>query len=335
MHSYYRKTNNSSLDYSNKGLLIPFLAISLLLINGLACQTSTTIVKTPPPEPTNFYTSTPTFTSTPTLTATSTPEPPTATPTVTPTPRPYAIFDDAFKATYNETCETDIQITGIEGGSFNFKGTFTLNSSGFALFCYNAKHTWIGRLTYAGYIFDSDADDPLQFMVTQNDGYVFLKGKGSVTQPDGKLVTLPNASFSSYTAPTVTEQATLAPAQLIVTHQPNPARFEKSTSGQFAYICSYKTSLTAVDVGVTIVEFGMDFWVDGQWTLSNSVFSAIDFSNWYSCPNAYIAPGQTCSDPQNWNATDKLEAAKGKWYYKGVDDNGNSVIGEAMIDCNP
>jgi hypothetical protein len=55
--------------------------------------------------------------------------------------------------------------------------------------CRGAKHTWIGRLTYEGYTFDSDDADPLQFMVTEK-GYIYVKGKGMVTMPDGKAVKL-------------------------------------------------------------------------------------------------------------------------------------------------
>jgi len=63
-------------------------------------------------------------------------------------------------------------------------------NGGWAVFCYGAKHTWIGTLTYAGYTFASDANDPLKFIVDENKGYVYVGGKGSVTSPDGSIINL-------------------------------------------------------------------------------------------------------------------------------------------------
>ena len=60
-----------------------------------------------------------------------------------------------------------------------------------ALWCYGAKHTWIGNISYAGYTFDSDKEDPLQFRVDKVEGYVYVKGEGTVTMPDGSIIKLP------------------------------------------------------------------------------------------------------------------------------------------------
>jgi hypothetical protein len=59
------------------------------------------------------------------------------------------------------------------------------------MWCYGAKHTWLGCNSYAGYTFDSDADNPLQFMIDRGEGYLHIRGKGTVTQPDGEVVSLP------------------------------------------------------------------------------------------------------------------------------------------------
>jgi hypothetical protein len=69
------------------------------------------------------------------------------------------------------------------------------------LWCYGAKHTWIGKLTYAGYTFASDENDPLQFVVDKNKGYAYIKGKGAVTLPDGTIVPLPRQSPKSIAPP--------------------------------------------------------------------------------------------------------------------------------------
>ena len=52
-------------------------------------------------------------------------------------------------------------------------------------------HTWIGRVSYEGYVFDSDQNKPLSFLVNKDNGYTYVGGKGTVTSPDGKSTTLP------------------------------------------------------------------------------------------------------------------------------------------------
>jgi hypothetical protein len=84
-----------------------------------------------------------------------------------------------------------VQITGVEGTSFTVKGQITMRNDTWYVWCYDAKHTWIGTLTYSGYTFASDPNDPLQFRVDHNGGYVYIGGKGTVTKPDGSVVSLP------------------------------------------------------------------------------------------------------------------------------------------------
>jgi hypothetical protein len=58
------------------------------------------------------------------------------------------------------------------------------------LWCNGATHTWVGTLSYQGYIFTSDDLSPLQFMVTE-EGYKYVGGKGTIKMPDGTTVNLP------------------------------------------------------------------------------------------------------------------------------------------------
>lgn len=87
----------------------------------------------------------------------------------------------------------DIEISERKG-HMNIIGTgksvFQFCKSEMNMFCYGAKHKWVGRSSYAGYVFDSDKKDPLQFMSTE-EGYVYVKGKGTITLPDGSVVQLP------------------------------------------------------------------------------------------------------------------------------------------------
>jgi hypothetical protein len=178
------------------------LAIILLLTLGCsfgplfkpASTKTPTATSTPKPTATPLptVTFTPQPTSTPTPTETPIP-PATATPLPTATPVPFAIQDEKFVG-YLQDCKTDIDVTGINNDTFSIKVNTTISmiKGGWAIFCWGAKHTWVGTLTYAGYTFASDADHPLQFVVDEKKGYLYVAGKGTVTLPDGKTVELGN-----------------------------------------------------------------------------------------------------------------------------------------------
>jgi len=59
------------------------------------------------------------------------------------------------------------------------------------LFSNGSTHTWLGKTKMFNYVFDSEKDNPLQFRVERGKGYVYIKGIGTVTTPDGKLIRLP------------------------------------------------------------------------------------------------------------------------------------------------
>jgi hypothetical protein len=173
------------------------IAVSILVMSGilLACRTIVFVDPTSPPS----HTPTVASTDSPTLfpASTSTPEPtstpqPTATTAATNTPAPFTIDDAAFQD-YTKDCNTDINITSVDGDSLGItvNTTLTMLEDGWAIFCYGAKHTWIGNLTYEGYTFASDENDPLQFEVTEFDGYLYINGSGTVTFPDGSSSSLP------------------------------------------------------------------------------------------------------------------------------------------------
>ena len=157
---------------------IAFVLISLLIVT-VGCQPA----PTPIPTPTSTSTATPLPTNTPTPLPTATRIPP------TPTPEPFAIRDEEL-AEDKFDCTVDIKISE-EGGMLWIEGKWEVHDFKDVFWCYGAKHTWIGKVTYKGYTFVSDNNDPLQFMVTKDRGYVHVKGKGSVTLPGGSVVTLP------------------------------------------------------------------------------------------------------------------------------------------------
>jgi len=113
-------------------------------------------------------------------------------PTPTPTSQPFVINDPAFVPAVSDSCDGDVQIKGVSGTGLTVSGTIPFINGQIVVFCYGAKHTWIGTLTYSGYTFASDTTDPLQFKVVKDQGYVYVGGTGTVTSPDGSVVTLPN-----------------------------------------------------------------------------------------------------------------------------------------------
>jgi hypothetical protein len=105
----------------------------------------------------------------------------------------YVIKADAF-ATDKNQCTLVVNLSGGGAGGLKVQvesGSVTVShGSGFpSPFCTGAKHTWLGTVSHSGYTFTSDATTPLQFEVT-DDGYKYVSGKGTVGQPDGKIVTL-------------------------------------------------------------------------------------------------------------------------------------------------
>jgi hypothetical protein len=151
------------------------------------------IVEAVLPEPTSTPTPIPpTLTPTPTATATPTPTP--VPPTATPKPEPLVVQGEAFEADVQDSCSVDVAITEVVEGGLRIEvlsGSIPIRQGGLTIWCYGAKHTWIGNLTYGDYTFESDEDSPLQFILDRVKGYTYLAGTGSVVQPNGKTVELP------------------------------------------------------------------------------------------------------------------------------------------------
>lgn len=161
----------------NVFLMAGILLLSLLLLPGLSgCRAVSSLIATP----------TPTATSTPTATPSPTP---------TPTPKFFAIQSKDFDQGENCFEPTVLEISQEAGRSdLSIKvvsGSLTIKKNRSVVFCYEAKHVWIGTAVYEGYTFISDKDNPLQFQVTRDRGYVYLHGKGTVKMPNGTVVDLP------------------------------------------------------------------------------------------------------------------------------------------------
>lgn len=128
------------------------------------------------------------------------------------------------------------------------------------------------------------------------------------------------------------------PVGIKITHSPNPARASVGGRSGFKFIWPYATSVRAMIGSVRIEEFGAFAWENGRWVFSNFTgrpYTATDFSDWYSCPNATLTPGRLCSDAHNWSGRRTLERGKTRWYFIGVDSKGKRVKGEAVIQHLP
>lgn len=124
------------------------------------------------------------------------------------------------------------------------------------------------------------------------------------------------------------------PIGIKITHSPNPARARVGGRSGFNFAWPYTTSVQTISGSVKIEEFGAFAWENGRWVFSNFTgkpYSAADFADWYSCPNATLLPGRLCSDGYNWSGRRTLEPGKTRWYFIGVDAKGKRVKGEAVI----
>ena len=128
------------------------------------------------------------------------------------------------------------------------------------------------------------------------------------------------------------------PRRIEVEHSPNPVKAQVGGKSGANYTWLYKTTVRTTSGPVRITEFGAFVWFEETWrfsTYTGEAFSPTDFSEWYSCDDATLLPGTSYSDPTNWSGSDVLVPGRGRWYFIGVDQEGNRVMGEAEIEQLP
>jgi alpha-tubulin suppressor-like RCC1 family protein len=102
----------------------------------------------------------------------------------------YVLKDLKADESFEGTCKSDLTFSSVNG-SIQITGLMVINQSGEIVpWCNGATHTWMGNVTYNGYVFNSDENSPLQFRV-EKDSYVYTDGSGTITLPDGSVVSLP------------------------------------------------------------------------------------------------------------------------------------------------
>lgn len=134
------------------------------------------------------------------------------------------------------------------------------------------------------------------------------------------------------------EELDKLPEGIQVVHEPKAAlaTLTGKSERRAKYTWWYKTTVSAPDGDVTIVEFGAFTWEDGKWvtarTITGKPYAAEEFAKWYNCPKAVLEKGKSFSDPTNWSADGELRAGKMRWYFVGTDPKGKKVKGEAVIE---
>ncbi len=124
------------------------------------------------------------------------------------------------------------------------------------------------------------------------------------------------------------------PVGIKVVHEPKTAMatLTGKSERRSKFTWWYKTTVSATEGCITIVEFGGFVWRDGKWADGGKPFTAEEFADWYKCPKSVLNKGESFSDPTNWSSEPELAAGKTRWYFVGVDAKGKRVKGEAIID---
>lgn len=129
----------------------------------------------------------------------------------------------------------------------------------------------------------------------------------------------------------ISELASL-PTGLTVTHTPDAV--EKSFSGPSGSQWAHSTTVASTVGPVTIVEYGFLLERNGRWTDETwikSKYSASEFAENFESPGAKLLPGKSYTDEWNRSSSDNRPEQLGKWYFIGVDAEGNRVKGEANL----
>ncbi|MFH2095942.1 MAG: hypothetical protein ABIJ16_09575 [Bacteroidota bacterium] len=133
------------------------------------------------------------------------------------------------------------------------------------------------------------------------------------------------------------------PVRLEVVNEPDvifPVRDDKDST---MFIWKLKTFVKSTNGDIRITEFGDFVRLDnGEWKLHNytgKMFTAKQFEEWYFVNNegeftwqnaekGIIKKGIQYVDMSNWTEkSDSIDAHTGIWFFIGIDENGNKVMG--------
>lgn len=121
------------------------------------------------------------------------------------------------------------------------------------------------------------------------------------------------------------------PDGLTVTHTPDTV--EPTLLGPGGHEWLHRTTVTSEVGPVTIVEYGYVVEKDGYWyrAVGEEGFSSQDFAKRFGCPEARIEAGATYTNEYTRSIKDNMPEQTARWYFIGVDAEGNKVKGEATV----
>lgn len=133
----------------------------------------------------------------------------------------------------------------------------------------------------------------------------------------------------------LTELASL-PEGLAVTHTPDPVLYIPHVPSLSGIQWKHSTTVVSTAGPVTIVEFGYFVERNGHWefpygTEVPHTYSSSDFAEMYNCPGSELLPGESYTDDRNRSVIDCVPEQMAKWYFIGLDAEGNRVKGEASV----
>lgn len=123
---------------------------------------------------------------------------------------------------------------------------------------------------------------------------------------------------------------------LAVSHTPDPVRYTSHIPSLSGVKWQHSTTVSSIVGPVQIIEFGYFVERNGQWEFPYGVevpytYSSRDFAERYDCPNADLQPGGSYTDPLNRSVIDCVPEQVARWYFIGLDAEGNRVKGESNV----
>ena len=127
------------------------------------------------------------------------------------------------------------------------------------------------------------------------------------------------------------ELATM-PLGLKVSHTPEAV--QPTFSGPSGNEWLHQTTVVSEVGPVKIVEYGYFVERNGNWYHAAGTvegYEANDFAERFGCPDAKLIPGKAYTYKWNRSLKDNQPEQSAKWYFIGVDAEGNRVKGEALV----
>jgi len=163
--------------------------------------------------------------------------------------------------------------------------------------------------------------------------YIFLVSTLMICISSGLAQAVPATEAPFDVSEKLKELASL-PEGISVSHAPDPVRYASHIPSLSGVKWQFATRVSSMAGTVTIVEFGYFVERNGKWGLpyGNEVpytYTSSDFAEMYDCPDSEMKPGGSYSNMRNRSVIDCVPEQMVKWYFIGIDAQGDRVKGEA------